>query len=131
MRQLIQEAEGSSVFITPDGPRGPRRHVKQGILFLSSQTSRPILPLGVACSSHWDFQGNWTNLIVPRPLSRIVIYAGSPISVPEDASRETLDAFQTQVESAMVQAEQAAKGRLSLLLGKSLDDQPTDQRRAA
>lgn len=114
MRQLILEAEGSSIFITPDGPRGPRRQIKHGILFLASQTGRPIVPLGVACARTWDFQGNWTNLVVPRPFTRLLIQAGKPISIPEDADRADLDQFRLLVESEMVRVENIARIELGL-----------------
>lgn len=131
MRQLIKEAEGSSIFITPDGPRGPRRHVKQGIVFLAAQTGRPIVPLGVACTKVWDFQGNWTNLIVPRPFSRLRIIAGQPIAVPEGADRETLEKFRAQVESEMIRVEELARAELGLPSEAPQDFGPTSQRTAA
>src|SRR5690242_2593135 len=33
--------------LTPDGPKGPERIVKPGILFLAQKTGKPILPLTV------------------------------------------------------------------------------------
>jgi lysophospholipid acyltransferase (LPLAT)-like uncharacterized protein len=131
MRQLIAEAEGSSIFITPDGPRGPRRHVKQGIVFLAAQTGRPIVPLGVACTRTWDFQGNWTNLLVPRPFSRLRIHAGNPITVPEQADRETLEQFRSLVESEMVRVEELARASLGLPPEHSRLSETAPQRAAA
>lgn len=132
MRQLIAEAAGSSIFITPDGPRGPRRQIKQGILFLSAQTARPIVPLGVACSRVWDFQGNWTNLLVPRPFTRMVIHAGEPISVPETSDREQLELYRIAVEQEMQRVEALAQQSIAgLPPADTTSTTPTTHRRAA
>lgn len=131
MRQLITEAEGSSIFITPDGPRGPRREVKQGIVFLAAQTGRPIVPLGVACTKTWNFQGNWTNLVVPRPFTRLFIQGGRPITVPEGADRETLEQYRLQVEAEMARVERIARMELGLPVDELSETATLPQRRAA
>jgi len=131
MRQLIKEADGSSIFITPDGPRGPRRQVKQGIVFLAAQTGRPIVPLGVACSRTWNFQGNWTNLVVPRPFTKLLIQAGKPIFIPENADRELLEKFRLQVESEMARVERIARTELGLPCEPAPEASAVPQRQAA
>ncbi|MCA9096415.1 MAG: hypothetical protein KDA68_23205, partial [Planctomycetaceae bacterium] len=118
-------------FITPDGPRGPRRQVKQGIVFLAAQTGRPIVPLGVACSRTWNFQGNWTNLVVPRPFTKLIIQAGKPIFIPENADRELLEKFRLQVESEMARVERIARTELGLPCEPVPETQAVPQRQAA
>ena len=36
---------GESIAITPDGPKGPKEQVKEGIIKLAQITSTPIIPL--------------------------------------------------------------------------------------
>ena len=36
---------GESIAITPDGPKGPKEKVKEGIIKLAQMTNTPIIPL--------------------------------------------------------------------------------------
>jgi lysophospholipid acyltransferase (LPLAT)-like uncharacterized protein len=64
LRELIRVAQnGSSLAITPDGPKGPARIVKPGVVFVARASGLPILPAacalkkksscarGISCSS--------------------------------------------------------------------------------
>jgi lysophospholipid acyltransferase (LPLAT)-like uncharacterized protein len=42
--------------ITPDGPRGPRHKVKEGVILLASLTGAPVLPIAFNCSKKKTFQ---------------------------------------------------------------------------
>lgn len=74
--------------MTPDGPRGPRRTMKEGIIFIASRSGRPIVPTALTADRSWSFPGNWTNMLIPKPFSQALLIAGTPIHVPVDLPRE-------------------------------------------
>ena len=43
VREILDRPE-LHLAMTPDGPRGPRREMKEGIVFISSRSQRPIVP---------------------------------------------------------------------------------------
>lgn len=91
-RQLIRLARsGHSLFITPDGPRGPRMQVNEGVLNLSQLTGLPILPVAIGTSGGREL-ATWDRFLVPQPFSRIAIRWGTPFHVGrgEDASAARL-----------------------------------------
>jgi len=46
LRGLIRAArQGSNIVFTPDGPKGPRRIAKEGIVMAAQATGLPILPI--------------------------------------------------------------------------------------
>ena len=100
-RGVIQAAKSLHIVLTPDGPRGPRREVKTGLVFLASQTGNPIVPVAFDASSAWRPRGKWTDLIVPKPLAKTVIWAGEPIVVPPKADKATLESKRLEVQAAM------------------------------
>ena len=55
--------------ITPDGPRGPRRRVKAGVITLALRTGLPILPCGIAYSRAWRMRS-----LGPLPAAQTVEY---------------------------------------------------------
>ncbi|MDD5657039.1 MAG: lysophospholipid acyltransferase family protein [Elusimicrobia bacterium] len=84
-RELIKALEsGVDVAITPDGPKGPARSVKPGVLFLAQKTGLPIVPITCATSRRLEFSRSWDRFQVPLPFSRAVVRYGSHILVGPD-----------------------------------------------
>ncbi len=54
--------------ITPDGPKGPRRKVKDGVLELAYLTKYPIVPIFYESSSMWRLH-SWDRFAIPKPFS--------------------------------------------------------------
>jgi lysophospholipid acyltransferase (LPLAT)-like uncharacterized protein len=49
LRDLIRGArKGANVAFTPDGPKGPRRIAKEGVIYLAQATGLPIVPAAFA-----------------------------------------------------------------------------------
>ncbi len=46
LRELIREArQGKNIVFTPDGPKGPARIVKEGVVYAAQATGLPIVPI--------------------------------------------------------------------------------------
>ncbi|HOX01072.1 MAG TPA: lysophospholipid acyltransferase family protein [Candidatus Paceibacterota bacterium] len=84
--------QGFDLAITPDGPRGPRHVVQEGIMALAQLTGLPIVPAAYRLGWKWRLR-SWDRFQVPLPLSRCLVTFAPPMSVPEsatDAERERL-----------------------------------------
>jgi lysophospholipid acyltransferase (LPLAT)-like uncharacterized protein len=101
LRELMTTARDKHIVITPDGPRGPRRTMSPGIVFLASHTGRSIVPTAFACVSAWKIRGSWTDLKIPKPFSTVYFLAGEPVPVPAGLSREGLQAFTAHLQDEM------------------------------
>ena len=100
-RQMIATAKDRHIVITPDGPRGPRRVMQSGVVFLASHTGRAIVPTAHGCIRSWKIKGNWTNLMMPKPFTKIFLMSGEPIKVPPDLSREEAALYTALVQDEM------------------------------
>src|SRR5262249_1796498 len=49
----VDAGKRSHLVVAPDGPRGPRRQVKRGLVYLASWTGMKIVPLGVGFDRAW------------------------------------------------------------------------------
>jgi len=79
--QLLQLLrQGCSVCITPDGPKGPARQVKPGIVHLAQQSGCAMVPMGLAVSRQRRLR-SWDRSLLPLPFGRVVITLGQPIAV--------------------------------------------------
>ena len=101
VRQLLALTRESHVFLTPDGPRGPRRQVKDGILFLASQTGVPIIPVGAAASREWRVRGSWTDQAFPLPGAYVRVELGRPMEIPRALPREEYEPYRRRLEGEM------------------------------
>ena len=73
-------AAGRDVAITVDGPKGPARKVKPGILFLAQETGLPIVPITNAVSHKLECS-SWDRFQIPLPFSRAMVIHGTPVFV--------------------------------------------------
>jgi len=53
LRELAERASRSNLTITPDGPRGPRRRLAAGCVFLASTLQIPIVAMGFGYQHPW------------------------------------------------------------------------------
>lgn len=61
---------GASTFINPDGPYGPEKVLKKGVLYMSANSGVPIVPIRIEMSSYFNLR-SWDRKRVPLPFSRI------------------------------------------------------------
>lgn len=76
MREMVL-AGAPYAALTVDGPRGPWRQVKGGILVLARRLEIPILPATFSCSRP-KLLRSWDRGVLPRPFSRVVVTYGEP-----------------------------------------------------
>ncbi len=103
LKQCLDAAQEYHVSITPDGPRGPRHQLKDGIVYMASVTGRRIIPIASACKRYWRIQGSWTDMLIPKPFTRILIKAGEPVSIPPNLSREEISVYVADLERRMAE----------------------------
>lgn len=103
-RELVRGVRaGSSIALTPDGPRGPMERLKPGVLQLAQLTGAPLVPLAAAASRAWWFV-SWDRFLVPKPFARLYAAYGDPIFVPRDATDLTALTARTEATLADLMA---------------------------
>ena len=77
---------GGDVATTPDGPRGPARVAKPGLVWAAAREGATIIPIGVHASSHWQLS-SWDRFRIPKVGARVHLHYGTPLSLQDvDAS---------------------------------------------
>jgi lysophospholipid acyltransferase (LPLAT)-like uncharacterized protein len=109
VRQLLRAGQDTHLAMTPDGPRGPRRVVQPGLIYLASRVGLPIVPVGFGLDRPWR-ANSWDRFAVPRPWSRAACVTAPPIAVPPDADRHQQDEYCRQVNDSLAAATAAAEG---------------------
>lgn len=71
---------GGAVAFTPDGPRGPRRELKPGVVAAAQRGSALIIPIHAEADRAWRLH-SWDRFMIPKPLARVRITYGRPFEV--------------------------------------------------
>ena len=100
VKHVIDQLGANHMVITPDGPRGPRRRMSTGPIFLASKLGRPLVCLGIGFDRPWRFN-SWDRFAVPRPYSRARVVLGPPLFVPANLNRDGLEHHRLHAENML------------------------------
>ncbi len=95
--------------ISVDGPKGPAKIVKPGIIEVARLAECPILPLSPLAKSYWSFNKSWDQFRVPKPFTKIAVVIGEPIYVGREIERDQFEMIAHTVGEAIIRGEEAAK----------------------
>ncbi len=96
--------DGDLVAITPDGPRGPRRHAAPGVAQLAALSGAPVLPCAAQTSRRWVLR-SWDRMTVPRPFGRGVVVCQPGIAVAREGWREAAPVIGAALSAAADEAD--------------------------
>lgn len=101
MRDVLRKvAAGYDFGIAPDGPRGPRRVAKPGVIAASRIAGLPIVPVAFSASRAWRLR-SWDRTLVPRPFARGLFVYGAPIHVPRDADETAQERLRLELAAEL------------------------------
>jgi len=101
LRELANRAREENLTITPDGPRGPRRRLAPGCIFLASTLNIPLVAFGIGYAKPWRLT-TWDHFAIPQPWSRARGIISRAISIPPNVDREGLEWHRAGVEKILV-----------------------------
>lgn len=88
--------KGWSTTISPDGPAGPPRHLKKGVLHIALQSGVPIVPLAIS-PARFISVPSWDGKKHPLPFNQITVVVHEPIHVDQknfsEAAKQIVNAL--------------------------------------
>jgi hypothetical protein len=84
---------GSDLGITPDGPKGPRHVVADGIVVMAQKASVPIVLVEIKPSASWQLN-SWDKFVIPKPFGTITYYISDLIDVSNISLDEAKELIQ-------------------------------------
>jgi len=80
MQAIKKMREGYDLGITPDGPKGPRFSVGEGIIAIAQKTDSSIVLQNCVPSRYWQL-GSWDKFVIPKPFCHLEFYCSEPFKV--------------------------------------------------
>ncbi len=83
-RVLIQAIgmlkKGFDVAVTPDGPKGPRHSVADGVVVMAQKTEAKVIVLHCKPSKYWQVN-SWDRFTIPKPFGHLEFFASEPLDL--------------------------------------------------
>ncbi len=95
-----EQHEDFDLTITPDGPRGPRRTLAPGCVYLASKLQIPIVAMGVGYDGPFRLN-SWDRFALPRPFSRARCIPSGDFFVPPDLDKQGIEHFRKKLEKLL------------------------------
>ena len=97
IRALLHKSRNMHLTITPDGPRGPRRRLAPGSIYLASKLGLPLVVMGFGHDRPWRLN-SWDRFAIPRPFSRARAVVTGEIHVPPGLDRQALEHWRRRIQ---------------------------------
>jgi lysophospholipid acyltransferase (LPLAT)-like uncharacterized protein len=80
MQGLKSLSNGYDIGITPDGPKGPRYEVSDGVVVMAQKRKTKVVAFHCVPTAYWQFR-SWDRFVVPKPFGQLDFYVSEPIDV--------------------------------------------------
>lgn len=74
--------KGFSTTLFPDGPAGPAKVLKKGVLHIAQKSNVPVVVIQFKVKRRWQIN-SWDEKYLPLPFNNILVSISSPIKVTE------------------------------------------------
>jgi len=91
---------GYAIAITPDGPRGPRYEIRDGIISLAQLSGLAVMPVSTFVRAKTQLR-SWDRFQIPWPLARCEVRVGPLLQVPRECSEAEREEFKRQLQERM------------------------------
>ncbi len=99
------------IAITPDGPRGPKEKVSEGIIKIAKISKVPIIPVGFGSSKNFCLK-SWDSFLITLPFSKCRIVWGDSITIPENLEDQEIATYKKIIEEKINECVKKAKKNL-------------------
>ena len=73
---------GYDLGITPDGPKGPRHEVSDGIIVMAQKTGAKIVLVEIKATRYWQLK-SWDKFVIPKPFGTLNYYISDMIDISD------------------------------------------------
>lgn len=88
---------GYNTAINPDGPAGPLKELKQGVLDMSAESGVEVVPFKIVTPISWTLKFTWDEKRIPMPFSKIIVEYGNPVKVTKENYSEAREQLISQM----------------------------------
>jgi len=73
-------SDGYDIGITPDGPKGPRYEMSDGVVVMAQKRKTKVIVFNCVPSRYWQLP-SWDKFVIPKPFGTLEFFASEPIDL--------------------------------------------------
>ena len=100
--------DNNYIGITPDGPRGPKEIVSEGIIKIAKKSKVPIIPIGFWSSKNFKLK-SWDSFLITLPFSKCSFVWNKPLEIPYNIQENQIQHYQKLLQEKINQSVKKAK----------------------
>ncbi len=113
---------GENIAIMVDGPNGPAKEVKKGIIRIAKHTGMPIIPMTwYSADKSLIAIPTWDKLRFPIGPTRVVNLYAEPIYVPNDATDEDENHIREHLKNELLRLDESAPKAFAEVWSKKIE----------
>lgn len=89
--------DGYDIGITPDGPKGPRHEVADGVVIMAQKTGAKVVLVRIIPTKYWQLR-SWDRFIIPKPFGTLNYYTTAPLELGSLEMQEARDLIKRELE---------------------------------
>lgn len=93
--------ENAEVLITADGPKGPVREIKDGVIRLARKTGSVIVPIAWHANRVKIFEKSWDRFKIPLPFGIITYAYGKPFMISKSELKNDEETWKSRLKEAI------------------------------
>ena len=100
--------DNNYIGITPDGPRGPKEIVSEGIIKIAKSSKVPIIPIGFWSSKNFKLK-SWDSFLITLPFSKCSFVWNKPLEIPYNIQENQIQHYQKLLQEKINQSVKKAR----------------------
>ena len=100
--------DNNYIGITPDGPRGPKEIVSEGIIKIAKSSKVPIIPVGFWSSNNFKLK-SWDSFLITLPFSKCSFVWNKPLEIPYNIQENQIQHYQKLLQEKINQSVKKAQ----------------------
>ena len=100
--------DNNYIGITPDGPRGPKEIVSEGIIKIAKKSKVPIIPIGFWSSKNFKLK-SWDSFLITLPFSKCSFVWDKPLEIPYNIQENQIHHYQKLLQEKINQSVKKAQ----------------------
>ena len=90
---------GYDLFISPDGPRGPRMRMKKSPIYYAQKTGKPVICACFSLNRAVIVDKAWDKTMISLPFGRGVFALSEPLYVPAELTDDEFEKYRLKLEN--------------------------------
>jgi lysophospholipid acyltransferase (LPLAT)-like uncharacterized protein len=101
---------GHVLVVSCDGPFGPYRVAKPGVVIVARESGLPIQPWAISSRPPVRLNGRWDRMIVALPFGRLRVFEGAPVVI---GAKDRLKPRLAELQAELDRVQALADGRMA------------------